>query len=506
MIFLFRIVANNVISFSEKVYAFVRTNPIYLPLLILGAVVIGILAALLLKVEPSCQGGGIPTSIAILRGLITFRWLRNIFTLFFSAMLTYLVGVPLGNEGPSVQIGTALGRGSIRMLTRKESAWDRYTMTGGACAGFAAATGAPVSGIFFALEEAHRRLSPMIILSAATTVCFCQVTTNALCSLFEISSKPFAVILTATLSMRFIWVALIVGIICAIFAVIFTKAHAKIFKLFDEKISSVPLWIKIGLIFGLVAIIGFFSADILGTGHHVVENMLERKGIWYLILITLFAKAILLLISNNAGITGGLFLPSLAFGAMLGALSAEGLIAINLIPEEYYPVLVVIGIASFLSASSRTPLTAIVFSIEAFGALSNVLSIVIGVTVAYLAIELLGVHSFTETLVEIKAYKANKDKHASVENVQYTVQPDAFVVGREIRDLLLPPTCVVLSVKRVKETHTQTIAAGDILSLHYKTYDNEHTTRLLEALFGAQEKTTKLDHFSEEEDDLIPDL
>ena len=71
------------------------------------------------------------------------------------SLLSFLMGVPLGNEGPSVQIGTAVGRGTTRIALRKRFAWDRYSMTGGACAGFAVATGAPISGILFAVEEAH---------------------------------------------------------------------------------------------------------------------------------------------------------------------------------------------------------------------------------------------------------------------------------------------------------------------------------------------------------------
>ena len=49
---------------------------------------------------------------------------------------------------------------------------------------------------------------------------------------------------------------------------------------------------------------------------------------------------------------------------MIASLVSDGLIALGLIGEEYYAILVVIGIASFLSASSRIPLTALAFAAE----------------------------------------------------------------------------------------------------------------------------------------------
>ena len=120
LIFLFKISASAVIELSESVYAFVRANPIYLPLLLVGAGAIALLSALILKLSPNCRGGGIPTSIALLRGLIPFHWIKSIFMLFISAMLTYLGGIPLGNEGPSVQMGTAVGRGTVHIFAKKQ--------------------------------------------------------------------------------------------------------------------------------------------------------------------------------------------------------------------------------------------------------------------------------------------------------------------------------------------------------------------------------------------------
>ena len=509
LIFLFKLAASKIISVSEGIYAYVRSNHAYLPLLLAGIAAIAALSTLLLKLSPNCRGGGIPTSIAIVRGLISFHWIKSVFLLFSSAILTYLGGIPLGNEGPSVQMGTAVGKGTVRILAKNNTAWDRYIMTGGACAGFGAATGAPLAGIFFALEEAHRRFSPMIFMTAATAVIAGNTTMNALYEAFGVSASLFGFSINAVLPLKYIWATLLVGLACSLFAAVFTKIYRMVFSLFKKKLSKLPLLVKILAVYVIVCLLGFASANLLGTGHHLVEHMIEGHGVWYMLLIYLCVRAIILIFASNAGITGGLFVPSLAFGAIIGALCGKAMIGAQILPEEYYIVIVVTGMASFLSASSRTPLTAIIFAVEALSGLSNILPIAAGSALAFLIIETLGIVGFTETVIEKKVEDAHEGKTATVVDTHVVVKKGSFVVGKEIRDILWPPTCIVLSVKKSHSAtkHDVGISAGDILHIHYQTFDNEETSKLLETLIGSQEfddPTTRSHGISD--DDLIPEL
>ena len=188
LIFLFKVASSYIMSLSSTIYAFVRENPKYLPLLILGAAAIGLISGVILWYAKECRGGGIPTAISSIRGLIPLKWLQGIFAVFASSMLTYLSDVPLGNEGPSVQMGAALGKGSSELLGNKKRAYERYLMTSGACSGFAIATGAPLSGIIFAIEEIHRRSSVSLIIVAAVSVLTGTVTNELLCNAFNVNS------------------------------------------------------------------------------------------------------------------------------------------------------------------------------------------------------------------------------------------------------------------------------------------------------------------------------
>lgn len=487
-VFIFKLATNRVTAWSDIIYDFVRNDPRFLPLLIGGAAMAGLLAALLLYKTPHSRGGGIPTSISLLRGQMHFRWYKNLAVLFPSAMLTYLCGVPLGTEGPCVQMGTAIGCGTSRLFARKNRAWDRYIMTGGACAGFATATGAPLTGIFFAFEEAHRRFSPMIFMTAAMSVVTGTVTMDLLCDMAGISPALFGFSLDVTLPLSYLWAALAVGLVCGVCAVLLTKAFHGISRFTKTVLRRLPFAVKIMAVFALTAVMGFASASLLGSGHGLIDELLEGHGVWYLLILYVCVRAIWMILANQVGVTGGLFVPFLAFGAMLGALCGDALVALGLLPESYTIVLVIVGMASFLAASSRTPITAITFAIEVLSGLSNILPIAVGVTLAYLVIETTGVVDFNHAVIDSKIQAENEGKTAVIVDLTMTVQANAFIVGKEIRDILWPPTCTVVSMQRADPAaHTHGITVGDALTLHYITYDPDETLRLLEAIVGRQD-------------------
>lgn len=490
LIFCFKVAASHVIHSSERIYAFVRQNPIYIPLLIGSAAAIGVLAALILKFARECRGGGIPTAVASIRGLIPMKWGQGIFVLFASALLTFLVGVPLGNEGPSVQMGAGVGKGSSHVMGSRKRAWERYLMTGGACAGFAIATGAPLSGIMFAVEEAHRRFSVHLFAVASISVIFGTVTQRYLAFFFNVNTKLFDLTITDVMPMRYLWAAIIIGAACGVCSLLFTAAYRAVKKISKTWAGKMPFMAKIVIIFAVTAILGLLSANFIGTGHSLIEEILHGKVIWYAILLAFVVRAVVMICANNEGVTGGIFIPNLAFGAMIASLIAEGLIALGLVDGQYYVILVVVGMASFLAASSRTPITAVIFAAEALCIASNMIPVVFGVVVSYMIAEASGKMSFADTVIESRAEAAHHGKTPLIVDSFMTVQKGSFADGMEIRDILWPSTCAVLSVDRTASHSVQRgehqIYAGDILHLHYQTYDAESTMQTLIAIMGEQ--------------------
>ena len=505
LIFLFKLVANLIIHLSIDIYAAARSDPRYILPILLGAAVLGALAYVLLRVAPECKGGGIPTAVTALRGFISFGWIKSIFVLFSSAMITFFAGVPLGNEGPSVQMGCAVGKGTVSIFAHKNKAWERYIMTGAASGGFAAATGAPLSGILFAFEEVHRRFSPIIFMAVSTATLSSAATMEMLCDLTGKTNGLFALAAQPVLPIKFIWIALAIGAVCGLVAIGFTRLYKTVDALIHNTMERVPFLVKIIGVFLVSASLGLLSAGFIGSGHELIDEIFSGEAsVWYFLLLYLLIRGVMLILANNVGVTGGTFIPTLAFGAIVGAVCARAVIAMGLIGSEYHVLFVSIGMASFLAASSRIPLTAIAFSIEALAGISNILPIAAATALAYLIIETIGIHSFTDTVIEHKIKARTKGKTSQAIDLHMTVQRGAFVVGKEIRDILWPPNCVVLSVKRA-ETHAAGLSAEDVLHLRCLTYDKAETVILLEALVGLQSESDLRSTHENEENYSVPE-
>lgn len=508
IIFLFKIAIKYIQALSSLIYSSVRANPPLLPLLILGAAVISIISFALIKFFPIIRGSGIPNSLAILRGFIPFKWIRSLLGIFTSTLLTFLVGVPLGNEGPSVQMGCSVGKGAINLFAKGNKAWERYTMTGGACGAFAAATGAPLTGIIFAIEEAHRRFSPIIFMAASIATLTATVTTSTLCTLFpalNISPKLFNIPISAQLPLKYCWIPILIGLAVGGISIIFTRLYKLFNVLINQTLKKMPLVVKVTLIFALVAIIGFFLEGALGSGHELIDEIFySHAPVWYILIILLIVRALLLLISTNTGITGGTLIPLLTFGAIIGSLISTAAISLNIISAEYTGAIVLISMASFVAASSRTPLTAIILTVEVFSGFNNIIMVAIGVAFAYLTIECSNTISFNDLVSEQKIHDTHKGKELITVNATFEVKAKAFVIGKEIRDILWPPYCAVISVKK-HIISTSIINEGDVLQIRYQTYNPQETYEIMEAMLGEQDDRLKPDEKKEAKGYSVPE-
>ena len=488
----FKLLAELVIHASTSVYSAVRENPFWLPILVASAAAIGLAAAFMRSLSHSIRGGGIPTSVAAIRGIFSFKWIPAILLLPIAALLTFLAGLPLGNEGPCVQMGTAVGDGVTKLIgSKKYKGWRRYIMTGGASAGFSIATASPISAIMFSIEELHKRFSPMLLSVASMSIAFAQITSLALdymglpaMKLFEISEIP-------SISLTLFFAPIIIGLATGFFSIIFTHLYHISDRIMHKALKKLKPMVVFPLLFALTAIIGFLLTSGIGTGHSLVASLLNGRSAWYLLILLLLIRAIAMMMANTSGATGGIFLPTLAFGAIVGALCADGMIALGWIGDEHYTLMVVLGVTSFLGSTSRIPLTACIFAVEAFGGINNIIPIVISATVSLLIVESSGIEDLTDTLIEMKVHKiTNGKKPVSVE-VPLTVKEESFVFGKEIHDILWPNQCVVVSFNRVdKSKKGLGLAAGDIITVHYNTYDAKETADELIMLVGEQSAET----------------
>lgn len=489
LVYGFKCLAHFLVELAHAVYGWVAVHPACIPLLLAALAGLAGVSTALLTWCPAARGGGIPSAIGILRGILHFRWLKTLFATVVSACVSFAAGLPLGNEGPSVQIGTALGRGVTRLAGARNRAWDRYLMTGGASAGFAAATGAPISGIFFALEEAHKRFSPMILMSSLASVLCASLTVQELSALSGGSATFLTLPTPAVLSLHDMWLPVVIGLAAGVCAVLYALLFRGIDRVWRQRLAALPLFWKVLTVLLLSGAAGLISVQAVGSGHAVMEAIFAQKLLWSLLLQLLLMKFVLTLLASNTGVTGGLFIPILTIGALIGGLMAPVLG----VSGDRAVTVILIATASFMAATMHTPVTALLFSVEALAGLSNVLYISIGIFLAYTVMETLDVQSINDVVLRHRIADQNRGKVRLTREATVAVQPGAFAAGKTLRDVFLPDNCLILSVARrdrvsMANGGEKTLREGDVLRLHCGVYESEQAQlwQTLCDLFGEQ--------------------
>ena len=117
---------------SRDVYAYVRENPAFLPLLFLALFGGAFLLSVAVNISSVIRGCGIPQAEGGTRGSVCFIWWRDLTLMFASCLLSIFMGLSIGAEGPSVLIGACAGDGVSSVLRRNQMI-RKYQIAGGAC-------------------------------------------------------------------------------------------------------------------------------------------------------------------------------------------------------------------------------------------------------------------------------------------------------------------------------------------------------------------------------------
>ncbi len=498
-VYFFKWVAEWLTEQSAEIYHYAQTHW-YIAVAVIAAVsVLALIAYFLQKWAPETSGGGIPRAEGVLRGLLTFRWLRTGIAVIVNSWISFFAGLPLGSEGPSVLLGTAIGGGTCK-LPLSHNSWDRYIMTGGACAGFAVATSAPVTGILFALEEAHKRFTPMIFLMAMSSVLFGVTASNLWTMALGAHALPMGALFKVTLAnfgMQDIWVPLILGVAVAALAIGYNHLVFWIGKFYDTRLKKVPQWARLLIVFVLTAAIGllafgeFDGTDALFGGGGLIVRLSDSANFsWKIIFVLLVIRFFMIAFSTGSGATGGVFIPMLSIGALLGALLGNAFVAMGM-DGELFSTVVILTMSAFMGATTRAPLTALVFMLESTWNFSNLFYVAITVFLSYFLCEIFKVEPLYDVLLERMTDKQNHGKKPEILRLVYTVRSGAFAVGKAVRDVLWPANTkvseiVVGETAQMDDDGEKKMQVGDTLTIITQSFDRAATERELEDILGKQ--------------------
>ncbi len=274
--------------------------------------------------------------------------------------------MPLGREGPVVQLGAAVAYGLRqrfpRLLTKLST---QSLMAIGAGAGLAGGFNSPLMGAVFVVEELTGRFQTAV-LWPAVVVC------SAAALVSNLDGTPlFTLGMVQTTQpewQQLLW-ALPVGVGGGLLGGLFSRILWRSSALLRLLVRQRPLaWgLGLGLALGLIAVAsGGWSG---GDGEALMAQLLEGRGslpvpgsplsvIGWLLLVA--ARLVAPILALAAGIPGGLIDPAFAIGALFGSGSLELLGGSSQLG-------LALGMAAALAGATQLPLMTVLFALRMAG-------------------------------------------------------------------------------------------------------------------------------------------
>lgn len=430
--------------------------------LVMAFSAVGVSLALLMvrRIEPDASGSGIPHVKAVLYHLRAFQWTRVLPVKFVGGVSGIGAGLALGREGPTIQMGAAIGQ----MVSRWFPCTPRERQTliaAGSGAGLSAAFNAPLAGLVFVLEEVQKDFAPAVFTVTLIASVTADVTARSLYGhlpVFHVGSYPIPSL--ASLPLFFL-----LGTLAGLIGVVFNRALVASLELF-ARIKEWPFWATGGLMGILLALVGWFWPGTLAGGHRLVEATLAGELALPMLTGFFLLRFALTMLSYGTGVPGGIFAPMLVLGAALGMITGD--LAAAGFPDavSHAKPFAVVGMAAVFAAVVRAPLTAIVLMVEMTGDYSLVLPLLVAVLTAGGLADYLNDKPIYEVLLrrDLKRWQ-EKPELSETLLLELTIAPGAEFEGKKVRELGLPPGCILITVQRgvVAEVPTAefVLAAGD---------------------------------------------
>ncbi len=387
----YRLLGSQLGDLFKSVYLWSCQGPLYFALVVLVLVVLAVLVDFMVQKEPMISGSGIPQMEGILHKKIHYNWFKVLLYKFIGGIICLAVGMSVGREGPSVQMGACLGQG-VSEKSKDSKKLDNYLITAGGSAGLSAAFGAPLAGVCFALEEAHKNFSYYVLLGCMLSSVVADFITKIVFGMEP--SLQFREL--DLLPLEDYWAFVLLGLAVGVSGVIFNQGILRT-KAFIGK-QKLPSFVPMALAFLLSAGISIYLPILAGGGHETIMDLKTGDMAILFLVFLLLVKYIFTFICFGSNVPGGIFFPLLAIGALVGSIMGKIFIGLG-VDQSFYVNFVVLAMAGHFAAIVKAPLTGLILIFEMTGSMSQFLGLALVVLVATVTADILkGEPIYDETL------------------------------------------------------------------------------------------------------------
>ncbi|MDT2755113.1 ClC family H(+)/Cl(-) exchange transporter [Enterococcus pseudoavium] len=459
---LFRLLIEKMMEQIVTLYLWFRTNPLWLIPWVFVMLACAFFLGALIKSEPNIKGSGIPQVEGTLQGELKLNWFSILWKKFIGGVLAVGSGLFLGREGPSIQLGAMIGQG-FGEYTHATTSEKKIFISSGAAAGLGAAFNAPIAGLLFVVEEVHHHFSPLIWLTSLTAA----LTAN-LVSLNFFGLKPVLFIANVpSLPLKYYGLLLILGVILGVLGYVYQMVLLALPQIYRHTHLPEHLY---GIIpFLLVIPIALFFPHYLGGGNQIVLTLGENIFPLIFLIFLFLLRFIFSMISYGANLPGGIFLPILTLGALIGGIYGTILHQWFGMDALLIRNFVIFAMAGYFTAIGKAPLTAIILVTEMVGNITHLMPLAVCSLTAYVINDLLGGNPIYESLLE----RLLKDHLPSISGnktiIEFPVTAESSLDGTMVRDFNWPEEMLLISIRRGSAeilTHGDTVLkAGDLLMI-----------------------------------------
>lgn len=392
----FRWIIDHTMKFLFFIYPLMRQKPIYLiPYVIATLLIVFILGQVIKPVLNNITGSGVPQVEAVMLNENKMNWWSILWRKYVGGLLAICPGLFLGREGPCIQMGAMVGQAFGENLFHADPDDLKRLQGCGIAAGLSAAFSAPLAGVFFLVEEIIFNFTPKEVLTALAAAM-----SSDLMTLFFFGTQPCLYLpLEKSLPLTSYWFVTIMGVALGLLAHLYQYCLLSLKPVYS-KLTKIPKIYHSIIPLLLVIPIGLWNATLLGGSHDFISSLFEpifmkniQTGTLSLMLLPLIwfiVRFIFSMISYGASVPGGIFMPILVLGALLGVIFAVIMIHFNIAPKRCYGIIIVTSMCAYFGAIEKAPFTALTLLTEMVGSVEQIFPMLITTFIAYFVLDLLG--------------------------------------------------------------------------------------------------------------------
>lgn len=343
---------------------------------------------------PEASGSGVPHVEAVMRGEAEPVGPRVIPVKFVGGLLAIGSGLALGREGPTVQMGAAMGTIGSRLL-RADPSDGKTINAAGAGAGLATAFNAPIGGAVFVFEELRAGFSKRVVMAALVASVAAMAVMRGLLG----DQQDFDAGLPGAPPIPQLALFGAMGVGLGLVGVCYNWLTTALVDL-SRCMSRVPAPLKAAMVGAAMGAMAWNWPTLAGGGETLTQDLFSGRYTMADMALIFAARFFIGPFCYAAGTPGGLFAPLLALGAAFGGVfgAAAGLYMPS--ADVSVTAFAVCGMAALFASTVRAPLTGVALAVEMTGRADLILAMLTASLLAALTAASTGAEPIYDTLRE----------------------------------------------------------------------------------------------------------